>query len=73
MSKPATNGHLSSFVVDLKAARLARGWSQDTLAAVSGYSHNHIHRCENGHTNPGAHTLEDLAGALGKRWALVDL
>jgi transcriptional regulator with XRE-family HTH domain len=46
--------------------RLARGWSQQQLAAASGLSQSGVVHLEKGDTNPQLGTLRDIAAAFGK-------
>lgn len=48
----------------LKAARIAHGFSQPTLAELSGLQQAEISRIETGSANPTADTLLRLASAL---------
>lgn len=50
----------------LRRLRLARGWSQSTLAKAIGTTQAHIARIENAELDPQASTLERLGEALGE-------
>jgi len=50
----------------LRKIRLARGWSQTTLAKEIGTTQSHIARIENAELDPQASTLERLGQALGE-------
>lgn len=50
----------------LRRIRLARGWSQATLAKEIGTTQSHIARIENAEIDPQASTLERLGHALGE-------
>lgn len=47
----------------IKDKRLAKGWSQEDLAAISGLSTRTVQRIEKGHP-PGLETLKSLAAAF---------
>ena len=53
----------TSAEMDLKHRRLAKNWSQEQLAAISGVSSRTIQRIENG-AKPGMETLKALAAGL---------
>ena len=53
----------ASAEMDLKHRRLAKNWSQEQLAAISGVSSRTIQRIENG-AKPGMETLKALAAGL---------
>ncbi len=50
---------------DLKQARLARGWSQQQLAAAVGCSQVHVSRLERGRQPGSLRILQSLAAVLG--------
>ena len=51
----------------VRAARAARGWSQDVLADRSGLHRAHIGEIERGEVNVSIQTLSTLAQALKVR------
>ncbi len=56
---------------ELKAARLARGWSQDELGRRSGLPQTHISGIETGRIVPRFDTLLDLVRVLDRDLLLV--
>lgn len=48
----------------IKAAREARGWSQEDLAAEARVHRMTVHYIENGNVSPTAATLQKIATAL---------
>lgn len=55
----------SRFAVNLRAARLARGFSQEELGARAGLHRNYIGSVERIEKNISIDTIERLANALG--------
>ncbi len=55
----------SRFAVNLRAARLARGFSQEELGARAGLHRNYIGSVERNEKNISIDTIERLANALG--------
>lgn len=55
----------SAFGEAVRAARTARGWSQERLAAESGLDRTYISGLERGVRNPALSTQERVAKALG--------
>ncbi|MEU7893099.1 XRE family transcriptional regulator [Nonomuraea sp. NPDC049152] len=53
-----------TLAANLRAARAARGWRLDDLAAASGVSRGMIHQIETARTHPSVATLARLCGAL---------
>lgn len=51
----------------VKELRVRRGWTQEQLADVSGFSQQYISGLEQGRRNPTIVTLHELAVALGVR------
>lgn len=49
----------------VRAARRAKGWTQDVLADLSGLHRAHIGEIERGETNVTLQTLKTLADTLG--------
>lgn len=54
----------------LKAARLAKGWSQEEMARRAGMTLNNYSRIERGVTGTKVSTLERIADVLGMRLEL---
>ena len=52
----------------IKAARIAAGWSQPTLAKRAGVSKQTISNLERGRHNPSIDTLKKVCGALSMDW-----
>ncbi len=55
----------SRFAVNLRAARMARGFSQEELGARAGLHRNYIGSVERNEKNISIDTIERLANALG--------
>jgi transcriptional regulator with XRE-family HTH domain len=55
--------HVDKNYMQIKNMRLAKGWSQEELAAISGVSTRTVQRIEKGHP-PGLETLKSLAAAF---------
>lgn len=53
---------------EIKARRLALGWSQIQLAVNAGVSASTVHRIETGRTNPRPAVLQVIYKALTGRW-----
>lgn len=50
---------------NVKRLRLQKGWTQERLAELSGFSQQYISGLESGRRNPTVVTLYELAQALG--------
>ena len=50
---------------NVRALRLAKGWTQEAFAERSGFSQQYISRLEGGRRNPTIVSLFELAQALG--------
>jgi transcriptional regulator with XRE-family HTH domain len=55
----------SRFAVNLRSARMARGFSQEELGARAGLHRNYIGSVERNEKNISIDTIERLANALG--------
>lgn len=49
---------------NVKALRLAKGWTQEEFAVLSGFTQQYISGLESGHRNPTILSLFELAQAL---------
>lgn len=58
---------------DIRAARMAKRWTQSNLADAAGYTLSAIQRLETGKTRSSAHLLQDCATALGYRLKLEQM
>ena len=69
MPRPeATKGRMDMRVLvgsNVRALRLARGWTQEELAERSGFSQHYVSSLETGRRNPTVVTLFEIAQALG--------
>ncbi len=52
------------FAANLRAARKARGWSQEELAAISGLHRTYVGAIERGERNVSVDNIERLAQSL---------
>jgi len=55
----------SAFGLAVRAARLARGWSQEQLSEAAGLDRTYVSSLERGLRNPTLTTQQRLAKALG--------
>lgn len=55
----------TNLAVNLRAMRLARGWSQEELAERCGLHRTYVGAIERGERNVTLETLNDLASAFG--------
>jgi transcriptional regulator with XRE-family HTH domain len=64
---PGKSKHLDeAFRAELTALRLAKDWTQDELAARSGYTQAFLSRIEKGSQTPSVTALLNIIDALGK-------
>lgn len=54
-----------TLIESIKAARLARGWTQAQLAEASGVAQSDISAAETGRRPPGIKVMDKLVKALG--------
>ncbi|MGA0601507.1 helix-turn-helix domain-containing protein [Caulobacter sp. KR2-114] len=50
---------------NVRRARIAKGWTQEQLAAASGFSQQYLSGLESGRRNPTIVTIYEVAMALG--------
>lgn len=62
---------LPRFSANLRAARLARGLSQERLAHIAGLNMTHVARIERGEREPGVRSVAKLARGLGVSAAIL--
>jgi transcriptional regulator with XRE-family HTH domain len=71
-ARPARPAYIETFRAEFTALRLAKDWTQDEPAAMSGYTQAFLSRIEKGSQTPSVTALLNIIDALEKSPDLLE-